>query len=254
MPRPSHYSEYGIGAVPEDDPFGQFMSHIVLSTVASHRESYRSAVYHEPPQLEIIGVRLVVNPRVQASYMAKLENLEGKRQRKRMWSPISALSHLKVPTNIYDFDLNEHFLFHGAVPSTLEKICKGGFNPQMGGETSGKLFGTASYFAANSSNSDDYTEDRANQLEKNAKRTLMVARVALGESFRASEPMQQITRPPDDDEGVVFDSIWADTSRHGGCVDHLEVMVFSEAQALPVALVDYRHAVGCTCAFCWRRP
>ncbi|CAK0789373.1 unnamed protein product [Prorocentrum cordatum] len=56
MPRPSHYSEYRIGAVPEEDPFGQFMSHIVVSTVASHRESYRSAVYHEPPQLEIIGV------------------------------------------------------------------------------------------------------------------------------------------------------------------------------------------------------
>merc|ERR1712238_553198 len=100
-----------------------------------------------------------------------------------MGSPITALSHLKVPVNMHDFDVNEHLLFHGAVPSTLEKICKGGFNPQRGGEATGKLFGTAAYFAANSSKSDDYTEERANQLAKGAKRTLIVARVALGESF-----------------------------------------------------------------------
>ncbi|CAK0884584.1 unnamed protein product [Prorocentrum cordatum] len=226
---------------------------MVVSTVARHRESYRSSVYGDPPQLDIIRVRSVANTRLQKQYVAKLENLEGKR-RHGMCSPIAALSHLKVPVSRYDYDLNEHFLFHGAVPSTLEKICKGGFNPQRGGEATGKLFGTAAYFAANSSKADDYTEERANQLAKNATRTLIVSRVALGESFRTLRPMEQATKPPDNDDGVDFDSVWADTLTNGGCVDHLEVMIYSEAQALPVALVDYRHAASCNCAFCRKRP
>ncbi|CAK0905382.1 unnamed protein product [Prorocentrum cordatum] len=181
------------------------MSHIVVSTVARHRADYLSAVYCDPPQLDVIQVRSVVNPRLQKSYLAKLENIEGKRRRQGTCSPIAALSHLKVPVNMHDFDLNEHFLFHGAVRSTLEQICKGGFNPQRGGEATGKLFGTASYFAANSSKSDDYTEERANPLAKNATRTLIVSRVALGESFRTADPMQGATRPPDNDDGVDFD-------------------------------------------------
>ena len=85
--------------------------------------------------------------------------------------------------------MNEHLLFHGALPSTLDKICKGGFNPQHGGETTGKLFGVASYFASNSSKADDYTEERAMMLPKYSQRTLVVARVALGEAFRATQPM-----------------------------------------------------------------
>ncbi|CAK0852448.1 unnamed protein product [Prorocentrum cordatum] len=229
------------------------MSHIVVSTVARHRAAYRSAVYCDPPQLDVIQVRSVVNPRLQKLYLAKLENIEDKR-RQGTCTPIAALSHLKVPVNMHDFDVNEHFLFHGAVPSTLEQICKGGFNPQRGGEATGKLFGVAAYFAANSSKSDDYTEERANPLAKHATRTLVVARVALGESFRTASPMQGATRPPDSNDGVDFDSVWADQSSNGGCVDHVEAMIYSEAQALPVALVDYRHTVGCTCAFCRRRP
>ena len=94
---------------------------------------------------------------------------------------------------MYDFDLNEHLLFHGASPSVLEKICKGGFNPQRGGEATGKLFGVASYFAANSSKSDDYTEERSNMLPKCSSRTLVVARFALGEAFRATQPLKWIT-------------------------------------------------------------
>ena len=136
----------------------------------------------------------------------------------------------------------------------IEKICKGGFNPQRGGEATGKLFGVASYFAANSSKSDDYTEERSNKLPKCSSRTLVVARVALGEAFRATQPLQSATRPPDDDEGVEFDSVWAEKRDAGGCVDHIEVMTYSEAQALPVALIDYKHKDICTCAFCRRRP
>ncbi|CAK0872421.1 unnamed protein product [Prorocentrum cordatum] len=110
------------------------------------------------------------------------------------------------------------------------------------------FFGAAAQFAANSSTGDGYTEQRANQLAKNATRALIVARAAPGESFRASRPTQQATKPPDNHDGVDFDSVWVDISTNGGFADHLEVMIYSEAQPLPVARVDYRHATSCNCA------
>ena len=46
-------------------------------------------------------------------------------------------------------------------------------------ETTGKLFGVASYFTANSFNADDYTEERSHMLSRTAMRTLVVACIAL---------------------------------------------------------------------------
>ena len=65
----------------------------------------------------------------------------------------------ELPEREVDTDeLNEHFLFHGTTADVLNKICKGGFDPQRGGEEAvGKMFGTATYLAANASKSDIYT-------------------------------------------------------------------------------------------------
>ena len=38
-----------------------------------------------------------------------------------------------------------------------------------------------------------------------------------------------------------FDSVWADKRDQGGGVDHIEVITYSETQALPMALIDYKH-------------
>ncbi|CAE8584742.1 unnamed protein product, partial [Polarella glacialis] len=51
-----------------------------------------------------------------------------------------------------------------------------------------------------------------------------------------------------------LDSMWAENRENGGCVDHREVMIYSEAQALPIALVDYMHKERCCCAGCSKRP
>jgi len=252
LPRLSHYLEYRIEQLPAEAPFAELLSQLLVGTATSHRESYSSRTYCEPPKVEVLGVRDVVNPRLQRQYLAKLENLEGKRR--SGCTPIPALKHLKLPVGRLDSDLNEHLLFHGAPWSVLEQICKGGFNPQRGGETTGKLFGVASYFAANSSKADDYTEERSHPLPKSAKRTIVVARVALGEALRVTQPTPQATRPPDGQDCLELDAVWADSRGEGGCVDHIEVMVYSEAQALPIALVDYRHTPSCWCAFCRRRP
>ena len=84
-------------------------------------------------------------------------------------------------------------------------LCKGGFDPQRRGETTGKLFGVASYFAAHASKGDVYTEERASPLPRGTSRTLIVA-----QANRATRPMRDATRPPDGADGLALDSVWAD--------------------------------------------
>ncbi|CAE8710501.1 unnamed protein product [Polarella glacialis] len=243
---------YSVEDIPSVSPQFQLLSQLVVSTTAKHRRQLRSNEFCEEAQLEVLGVRAVCNPRLQKLYIAKLEHLEGKRR--QGCSPILPFQHLKLPMGMGEADLNEHLCFHGAPTAVVDKICKAGFSPCRAGETTGAIFGTASYFALNSSKADDYTEDRAQPRPKQARRTLVVARVLLGESHRTTGPMQDARRPPDGADGNELDSVWAEDRQNGGCVDHREVMVYSEAQALPIALVDYMHKESCCCAGCCKRP
>jgi hypothetical protein len=47
-----------------------------------------------------------------------------------------------------------------------------------------------------------------------------------------------------------FHSILGQSAASGGRVDHREYVVFKEAQAVPLAVVTYRHAASCRCARC----
>ena len=252
LPRVSPSSALRIVDVPSRSPFAQLLRNLIINSVVCHRRSWRSCSFCVPPKLSVLNVRFIVNPSLQSYYMVKLQQME-----KKYWnakcSPIAALLHLKLPSSSIDIDLNEHILFHGAQADTIPKICQDGLNPQRGGENTGKLFGVASYYAINSSKSDAYTEDRHKPLHPNAVRTIIVARAALGESFCALRPMPKAKRPPDNSWGSEFDSVWADTRLNHGCVDHVEVMVYNEAQSLPIALVDYVHETDCSCALCQYR-
>lgn len=252
LPPPSLYTEYGVKPLPPAEPLAELYAHLVKSTVCKHRESPGSPTFCPPPQLEVINIHALVNPRLQQKYLAKLDDLEGKHP--NGCTPIPCLSYLRIPPVCRERSLNEHLFFHGAPSSAIAKICKGGFNPQRGGEAARNMFGTATYFAANASKADIYTEDSTSLLPRTATRTLILARVALGEAYRADRPLRGISRPPDRDDGTEFDSVWADVLSNGGSVEHLEAMLYSESLAMPVALVDYRHAEACPCAECRRRP
>lgn len=252
LPISLFYSEYEVNMVPQYSPFAEALSGLMVETVVRHREHYRSYDYRPAPQLEVIVVRSVQNRRLLHMYVAKRDQLQFFRGHN--CGDIPCFSHLKLPVGQHDVDLNEHLMFHGALPEALESICQGGFNPRRSGKTTRNLFGLATYFAANSSKADDYTEQRANPLQKGARRTMIIARVALGKAYRTTNPMPDVQRPPNGDDGLEFDSVWADTSANGGCVDHVEAMVYDGGQALPVALIDYQHASSCPCAFCHRRP
>ena len=76
----------------------------------------------------------------------------------------------------------------------------------------------------------------------------------FGEACRATQPRKDACRAPDGPDGLALDSVWAPRRTENGCVDHTEVMIYSEGQALLLALVDYCHKDTCHCAFCQGRP
>lgn len=256
LPEPSRYIEYGIEQLPPDDFRFTFFAKLVCGTCASHRKDLRSADFAPAPKLAVQRVDIVMNPRLIKSYHTKMEDIEG--LRRQDCGPIPAIEHLKISARSgsarLGSDLNEHFLFHGVCADVVEGICKGGFDPRRGGSGVGKMFGVATYFAANASKSDMYTEPLSQRLPKQASRKIIVARVLLGESFRTTRAMQDATRPPDGANGESLDSVWAEVRQNGGAVDHFEAMVYDKGQAYPQAIVTYAHERRCACAQCLQRP
>jgi len=143
--------------------------------------------------------------------------------------------------------LNEHLLFHGARSEAIVDIIRSGFDAQRGGERDGRryapLFGIGTYFADLSSKSDAYaTEDHEGV------RTLILARVLLGNTYVAREPMRDLPRAPDDHQSICG----VRQCGEGGVLDHREYVIFKDPQALPLFAVRYRHLPECRCAVCTR--
>jgi len=252
---PLLYTEFSVVEIPREDPMHKMFSTMVRKSCAGHRETLQSQSFCPAPILEILTISSITNPRLMKFYGVKVEEMLG--LRKGGCSPIAPLSHFKIPSGrgaAPGYDLNEHFLFHGARPDVLAEVCRGGFDPRRGGETVGNMFGVATYLAANASKSDLYTEASDQRMPRTAERSLLIARVLVGESHRTATRLPDARRPPDGADGRPLDSVWADTRINGGAVDHLEVMVYDKGQAYPQALVTYRHVPGCQCAECGKRP
>jgi len=198
-------------------------------------------------------VELVHNPRLQKKYELQLDDLEGS-GRDRVCNPIPELARLKVDVDTFGRECQEHLLFHGAPKETLDLITTGGLDPRRGGEAAGRLFGHASYLASNASKADLYTDASLRQpgAQRHAKRQILVMRTALGACHRTKVPMSGAMRPPDEG-GRPMDSVLAVSRAAGGCVDHIEVMVYHAHQMIPAALVTYAHQAACECACCQRR-
>jgi len=256
MPWPSHYTEFRVDRLQDNDPVHILLSMLFCDSCVQHREKLHSGKFSPAPQLLVHSIDVVVNPRLVKQYFTKAEEIEG--LRRNGCSSITPLAHLKVPPRKGSAplspDLNEHLVFHGATSDVVKTICRGGFDPRRGGEGVGKMFGVASYFAVNASKSDIYTEDFTQRLPRRAERQIIVARALLGESYRTTNVMKNSTRPPDGDDDLPLDSVWAATRHDGRVVDHHEVMIYDKYQAIPDAVITYTHKQSCECAECAKRP
>ena len=245
LPRYSRYCQARRVALdPADATFKCLQQHFV-SSVLAHRPGPRQA-HCSPPMLGVVRIERIYNPRLQEKYLAEVQDIAGLVERRA--TPVSI--NAPCVESFQSLRVNEHLLYHGASADIVERLTMQGLDPRYAGENAGKLFGSGSYFAANSSKSDIYTTPNAA-----GERCILITRVCLGEASIATRPCREATRPPEREDGRgPLNSIVAATTREGGCVEHPEFIVFKEAQALPEYAVWYRHEAGCHCTHCYNMP
>ena len=245
LPRYSRYCQTRRVALdPEENTFECLQQHFV-SSVLAHRPGPRKA-HCSPPKLSVVRIERIYNPRLQEKYLAEVQDIAGLVE--RCATPVSI--NAPCVESFQSLRINEYLLYHGASADIVERLTLQGLDPRYAGENAGKLFGSGSYFAANSSKSDIYTTPNAA-----GERCILITRVCLGEASIATTPCQDINRPPErPDARGPFNSIVAATQRDGGCVEHPEFIVFKEAQALPEYAVWYQHEADCSCTHCYNLP
>lgn len=222
----------------KNTPRYDFLARLLVESVARHRSSLHSYEWCDAPCLEVVEIVHVSSTRALQAY--KLHRQHMLCERPQGCTPVANVGTPRVMCP--GACLNEYLLFHGAPHNSIETIAQSGFDPQRGGEAVGCMFGIGTYFADLSSKADFYAKPDAAGT-----RSIIIARVLLGNSYATKEKMPKQHRAPDEHH-----SVQAIARSEGGCVDHQEYIVYKEQQALPLYVLRYRHAQTCACALCKR--
>lgn len=253
LPRLSHYARTGKVALDPSDQLYQMIEADFHQSARRHRRGPAGAPMlrqrlRGQPSFRVLRIEELRCFRFQAAYLPALDIVAGATGRAAGQSPPVAVlpDGVRRVQTLADAKLNEVMLYHGAPPQVIEKLQTGSFIPQFGGTNAGKLFGTGTYFAAHSSKSDQYATPNAA-----GERSILLARVCLGEPHYTDVPMREATLPPSrPDGGPPFDSVIAHSTAEGGCVQFPEYIVYEKAQMMPQFVITYTHAQGCKCASC----
>jgi hypothetical protein len=148
--------------------------------------------------------------------------------------------------------------WHGTSDAAIDSIVRDGFDAALRGTGAGRMYGRAFYFAEKSSKADLYAGPTETRFRRPAGRVrVLLCLVYCGSMHAATTRGDDWTAPPPPTaaqqaaHGVsACDSVLAQSRAHGGLIDSRELVVFDPAQALPVAVVTYRHADACACSRC----
>ena len=204
MPHFSIYSTNQTQALAKTDPVYQHLESELLRTATTHAYALaeRTAAHLGPlqgeaPQFVVSRIERMFNPRLQANYLAKTQDIAGK-VGKRVSDTLDGIDAIRVES-FAGLQLNEFLLYHGTPSKIAPLLQKQGLDPQRAGVHRGKMFGYGAYMATNSSKSDLYTEPTTLSADprKKGERCILVVRACLGEPFRAARTNTQLRLPPD---------------------------------------------------------
>ena len=141
-------------------------------------------------------------------------------------------------------DVCEKFLLHGTTSENAEEIVRWGFDHRT---CDRGMYGNGVYFAGAACKSHQYTCDQHRDAACNCatRRTLIIARVLLGDSFQTPAVRKGKGRPPERGRNRgTFDSVNVMPGPvHGhqhGHQAHQEFVIFDLHQAYPAFVVWYR--------------
>ena len=230
---------------------------IFQESMTRHRKSLDSDEWCPKPMVEVIKIEEVVNPLKQRLYEVAQDEV-GSRNPSGC-GRVPGISAPKYHPPMGHVDKNEHFLFHGTNYDNVCQIIEHGLDPQRGGSASAR-FGYGTYFAENASKSDFYTTcdqcaARPSGVGKchhpTGMRCMIVAQVLLGKTCAVTEADRNRMRACDRKDGRgPYDSHTALKRADGGCVDHMEYIIFKEQRALVRFLIFYKHKEKCQCKDC----
>ena len=139
-------------------------------------------------------------------------------------------------------DVDEKILLHGTSWDNANSIVREGFDHRTYQHA---LYGAGVYFACAACKSHQYTcEQHKWCCGCRSERTLIIARVALGDSYTATQTRKYERRPPvRRDSSGTYDSIvvkpgWVQ-GHHNQSQLHQEYVIFDREQAYPCFVVQY---------------
>jgi len=157
----------------------------------------------------------------------------------------SAADVLKGSAHSFEH-INEKWLFHGTGYDKAGKIVNNGFDHRLGSRS---MYGAGAYFASESCKAHQYTCERHlfsfSACKCPVERTVIIARVALGDAYFTKKALsEKVRRPPERESGQgTYDSIIANPGpmlgHHRKHQDHQECVIFEKGQAYPAFVVQY---------------
>ena len=140
-------------------------------------------------------------------------------------------------------DVNEKILLHGTSWKDANSIVMHGFDNRT---CEGGMYGDGVYFAGAACKSHQYTcsSHKGRPCACKSERTLIIARVALGDAYRACGTRKGFRRAPNHDHAdSVHDSVVVNPGHihghHNPHQVHQEFVVFEKEQAYPAFVVQY---------------
>eukprot|EP00929_Paragymnodinium_shiwhaense_P014189 TRINITY_DN122079_c0_g1_i1.p1 TRINITY_DN122079_c0_g1~~TRINITY_DN122079_c0_g1_i1.p1 ORF type:complete len:465 (-),score=35.41 TRINITY_DN122079_c0_g1_i1:83-1477(-) len=236
---------------------GRQISGMVMNTLVGHRRDLKSDQFCPPPRVQILELWQVEPSRfVTEMYKLNLHRLRHKHP--EGCKKVHIHEQLRLERSGRQGTCKEALLWHGCCSATVDDILSEGFDPRWASSSS--VFGQGVYFAQHFSKSDFYAKADSDGI-----RRVFLSLVCLGETWHAGAYKGYLTLPPcaecledqrscgcDDGVDASFDSVSALCKAQGGPVDFPEHVVYDKAQALPIAIIAYRHVKDCSCAVCLR--
>lgn len=139
-------------------------------------------------------------------------------------------------------DVDEKILLHGTSWDNANSIVREGFDHRT---CQSAFYGAGVYFACAACKSHQYTCDHHKwNCRCSCERTVIIARVALGDSYIATETRKNDRRPPvRDGSSGTYDSIVVEpgliNGHHNQQQVHQEYVIFDREQAYPCFVVQY---------------